>query len=132
MTKIAIIEGTAAHLAIAAASMMPAVEESIHKTYESRPGEFDEGVPDRISVERGSPFFTSCGAYLKVLFDGEEVPNCIEFCISGGWARFGNSAGNRVTLQEARTAPRRYGVVDVFWRAPPSRQVRRQLARIGR
>lgn len=132
MTKTAIIEGTAAHLAFAAAAMMPAVEESVRKTYQKRPGEFDEGVPDRISVERGSPFFTSCGAYLKVLFDGEEVPNCIEFCISGGWARFGNSAGNRVTLHEARTAPRRYGVVDVFWRAAPSRQVRRQLARIGR
>lgn len=128
MTKTAIIEGTAAHLAIAAAAsglMDPPPR------YESRPGEFDEGVPDRISVERGSPYFTSCGAYLKVLFDGEEVPNCIEFSISGGWARFGSGTG-RVTLHEAKHAPRRYGVVDVFWRATPSRQVRRQLARIGR
>ena len=132
MTKTALIAGQLTGLAMASMAMMPVVEEQIKKRYESRPGEFDEGVPDRISVARSSRFFTTCGSYLKVLFDGEEVPNCIEFCISGGWARFGNSAGNRVTVHEAETAPRRYGVVDVFWRAPPSRQVRRQLARIGR
>jgi hypothetical protein len=126
MTKTALIAGDALGLTMASMAIMPAVEESIRKTYQKRPGEFDEGVPDRISVARGSRFFTSCGAYLKVLFDGEEVPNCIEFCISGGWARFGNKAGNRVTVHEAETAPRQYGVVDVYWRSPP-----RQLARIG-
>ena len=70
MTKTALISGQMAALAFAAGGLMPGVESDVKKRYETRPGEFDEGVPDRISVERGSPYFTSCGAYLKVLFDG--------------------------------------------------------------
>src|SRR3546814_19180450 len=44
---------------------------------------------------RSDTLFPYTTLFRSVLFDGEEVPNCIEFGISGGWARFGNSAGNR-------------------------------------
>lgn len=89
-----------------------------------------DGLPNRLSIDRSSPYYTNCGAYVGVKIDGEEAPNCIEFCVSGGWVRLGTNA--QVTRAEVRDAPKRFGKVEVYWRATPSRQVRRQIARLAR
>ena len=89
-----------------------------------------DGLPNRLSIDRSSPYYTNCGGYVGVKIDGEEAPNCIEFCVSEGWLRLGTTA--QVTRAEVRDAPRKYGKVEVYWRAPPSRQVRRQIARMAR
>lgn len=133
MTKTAIIEGTAAHLAMAALAMTPAVEESVRRTYEKRPGTLEEGRPDRVSIERSSRFYTNCGAYLAVLIDGEPATHCVEYCVSGGWVRLGTAdPSGRVSASAAARAEKKFGVVDVAWKFKPSRQVRRQMERIGR
>lgn len=91
-----------------------------------------DGLPNRLSIDRSSPHHTSCGAYVGVKIDGVEVPNCIEFCVSEGWVRLGNPANARVTQDEITKAPKQYGKVEVWWKAKPSRQVRRQMARLAR
>lgn len=91
-----------------------------------------DGLPNRLSIDRSSPHHTSCGAYVGVKIDGVEAPNCIEFCVSEGWVRLGNPANARVSQREIETAPKQYGKVEVWWKAKPSRQVRRQMARLAR
>lgn len=148
MTKKAMIVGAAAHihLAEAAVALTPATEKMFRAAYatgdkdpidapESRrfePIGAAHDLPDRISIDRGSPFYTNCGAYLLVMFNGEEAKNCVEFCVSGGWVRLGPPGVERVTAQQVKEAPMMKGEVEVSWRTPPSRQIRRQLARIGR
>lgn len=90
-----------------------------------------DGLPNRLSIERSSPYYTNCGAYVGVRIDGEEAPNCIEFSVSGGWVRLASGNGP-VSTHEAKTAPRKHGKVEAYWRATPSRQVRRQIARMAR
>lgn len=90
-----------------------------------------EGLPNRLSIDRSSPYYTNCGAYVGVKFNGEDEQRTIEFSVSGGWIRRGKN-GVKVTMQEMRDAPKEYGKVEVFWRSPPSRQVRRQIARMAR
>lgn len=89
-----------------------------------------EGLPDRLSIDRYSKHFTNGGNYVGVKFDGEEAPNVIEFCVSEGWVRRGKE--KVVTRREVRDAEREYGKVEVYWRSKPSRQVRRQMARAAR
>jgi hypothetical protein len=89
-----------------------------------------DGLPNRLSIDRNSPHYTNCGAFVGVKIDGEEAPNCIEFCVSEGWVRLGS--GGAVTRAEVKHAERKYGKVEVYWRSPPSRQVRRQMARMAR
>ena len=89
-----------------------------------------DGLPNRLSIDRSSRYYTNCGAYIGVKLDGVEAPNCIEFCVSEGWVRLG--AGGVVTRGEVRDAPKKYGKVELWWRSPPSRQVRRQIARLAR
>jgi hypothetical protein len=91
-----------------------------------------DGLPNRLSIDRSSPYHTSCGAYVGVKIDGAEAPNCIEFCVSEGWVRLGNATGARVSQHEIQSAPKQCGKVEVYWKATPSRQVRRQMARLAR
>lgn len=90
-----------------------------------------DGLPNRLSIDRSSRYYTNCGNYVGVKLDGNDAPNCIEFCVSEGWVRLGNG-GATVSRAEVRDAQRQYGKVEVYWRSPPSRQVRRQMARLAR
>ena len=90
-------------------------------------------LPNRISIERHSPYYTSVGAYIGVRLNGEEVEHCVEFNVIMGWVRVGiPDANGRVSPGAAQDAPERFGKVEAYWRMQPSRQVRRQLARIAR
>lgn len=84
--------------------------------------------PDRLSVEPNSRYYTSVGSYVGVKLEGEIVEQVVEFCISEGWIRKGKKG---MTLADAAAAPKIRGKVEAFWRMQPSRQIRRQLARIG-
>lgn len=89
-------------------------------------------LPDRLSVDRSSRFFTAVGAYVGVRFNGVEQAGAVEFCVSGGWVRIGQpNLKGKITQKEAVEAPKSYGKVETYWRMTPSRQVRRQLARVG-
>ena len=91
-----------------------------------------QGTPDRICIERTSRYYAPFGYILGVIFKGEEVPNCVEFSVSGKWVRIGKpDADGRMSPREAARAEKRFGNVLVYWRSPPSRQVRRQMLRIG-
>lgn len=92
----------------------------------------NDGMPDRLSINPQSRFFTSCGQYVGVRLNGEDVNGrVIEFCRSGGWVRIANvEPGQKVNRRQVEEAPKHHGVVELYWRMTPSRQVRRQLARI--
>lgn len=94
----------------------------------------DDGLPDRLSIERSSRFYTSCGGHVGVRLDGEDVNGrVVEFCKSEGWARLVDPAlsGKALSALEVKGAVRHNGVVETYWRMTPSRQIRRQLARIS-
>lgn len=92
-----------------------------------------DGLPNRLSIEKNSPFYTNCGAYVLVMLDGHEVRHCVEYNVEMGWVRVGNPDSNgRVNAWSAAKAEKQFGKVEVSWRYKPSRQVRRQIARIGK
>lgn len=92
-----------------------------------------EGLPNRLSIDRSSRFYTSAGVVVGLVFDGQDVTGrVVEFDRAGGWVRLANVLpGKTVSSHDVRTAPKSFGKVQPYWRANPSRQIRRQLARIG-
>lgn len=93
-----------------------------------------DGIPDRLSIDRSSRFYTSAGSVVGVVFKGEDITGrVVEFCKSGGWVRMVDRklSGTALSRHQVETAPESFGKVQPFWRAQPSRQIRRQLARIG-
>lgn len=107
-----------------------------------------ELLPPRISIENQSKFFCLAAAgVVGVRLDGREVDECVEYCVGegedfsgkplNGWVR----VGNRMTsgkLQRSAVKGEQfatttlYGKVEPFFKVKPSRQVRRQIARIGK
>lgn len=80
-------------------------------------------IPDRVSLERKSPFFKPlefCKG-LSVKIDGVEQQRVVEFCISGGWARryVVDAAGNIVkdVIGYNARIKRVFGKIEVKWRA---------------
>jgi hypothetical protein len=130
MSKRAMILGAAASIALASneGNMVAVGARQQGKTEPVEPN----GIPDRLSIQQSSPFFTSVGSYVGVRLDGEDVNNrVIEFCVSGGWVRIGTpDASGRMPRSEVEGAARKYGKVETYWRMQPSRQIRRQLARM--
>lgn len=92
-----------------------------------------EGLPNRLSIDRSSRFYTSAGVVVGLVFDGQDVTGrVVEFDRDGGWVRLANVLpGKTVSSHDVRTAPKSFGKVQPYWRGNPSRQMRRQLARIG-
>lgn len=129
MNKKAVILG--ATLAATVAVTKPPRQQGKTAAMEPQP---DNGIPDRLSIERGSRFYTSVGGYVGVRLDGEDVNGrVVEFCTSEGWARLVDPAlsGKPLGRLEVESATRHNGVVETYWRMQPSRQIRRQLARIA-
>lgn len=94
----------------------------------------DETLPKRLSIERSSPHYTSCGQYIGVKLDGEDVNGrVIEYNVVMGWVRLApaEASGKALTRADIAAAEQRHGKVEVYWRMTPSRQVRRQLARLS-
>lgn len=90
------------------------------------------GLPDRLSIMRSSKFYTNCGSYVGVKLDGDEQEHVVEFCVSEGWVKIGEpGADGKVSLWAAENAEKASGEVETFWKMQPSRQVRRQFARLG-
>lgn len=47
-----------------------------------------EGIPNRLSIQRDSRYYTSVGNVIGLIFDGEDVTGrVVEFDREGGWAR---------------------------------------------
>lgn len=106
-----------------------------------------ELLPDRLSIETVSRFFCAAAPYVGVRLNGKEIEECVEYCVGSynetlekdnpGWVRVGN---RMVTGKLQRSAVKGeqfatttlYGKVEPFWRQKPSRQIRRQLGRVGR
>lgn len=92
-----------------------------------------EGIPARLSIERESPYYTSCGGYVGVKLDGEDVNGrVVEYSVNLGWVRLvpPELSGKPLDRYQARKAEKHFGKVEVYWRMTPSRQIRRQLARM--
>ncbi len=148
-----------AGLAAMALAMTPTVEDSVRRVYKDPPKDPEEpkpdragaepvetaidpveppndgeGIPDRLSIDRSSRFYTSAGSVVGVVFEGEDITGrVVEFCKSGGWVRLVDRklSGTALSRYQVETAPKAFGKVQPFWRAQPSRQIRRQLARIS-
>lgn len=87
--------------------------------------------PDRISIERRSPFYDSVVENLGVRIDGIEQDSVVEYCVSEGWARIGerDHRGKLVWEYDHYRSRRVEGVqIEPYWRKPLSRQQRRSLA----
>ena len=94
--------------------------------------DYGHGIPDRLSVLRGSPYYVGGGPQIGVKLDGIEQQHAIEFCVSGGWVEVAKpDADGRVSVRAAQDAKKQAGVVETYWKVQPSRQVRRQLARMS-
>lgn len=90
-----------------------------------------EGIPNRMSIDRASPYYASGGEYVGVRFKGEDVTGrVVEYSVNERWVRLSDQpAGTKLTYQQVREAEKSYGEVETFWARPPGRQIRRQLAR---
>lgn len=93
-----------------------------------------EGIPNRLSIQRDSRYYTSAGSFIGLIFNGEDVTGrVVEFDREGGWARLVDRklSGTALSRYQVESAAKAFGKVQPFWRAQPSRQIRRQLARIA-
>lgn len=109
-------------MAAAMASALVARNSRLHlDEYEGKAAvKLDPTIPDRVCVERSSRYYVGgIGRMLGVLIDGKEYKDVIEYSVSGGWARI---RGQTEAV---------YGTIAPYWHTPPSRQVRRQLARMS-
>jgi hypothetical protein len=89
-------------------------------------------IPNRLSIEHDSRYYTPLGSYIGVRFKGEDVTGrVVEYNRSMKWVRLVHPdlAGKPLTREQVRQAEMRVGEVETYWRSQPSRQVRRQLAR---
>lgn len=90
-------------------------------------------LPNRLSAERSSPYFTNAGALIGCKLDGEDVTGrVVEYNVVMGWVRLlpAHLAGQPVDPFTMKQAGKTFGKVEPYWRTTPSRQVRRQIARI--
>lgn len=110
----------------------PAPGEDIYEAAARRFPVEQNGIPDRMSIDRASPFYVPCGEFVGIKVNEEDLTGrVVEFCVSGGWARVTDQPkGTRLTYQQVKDAPKVYGTVEVYWAREPNRQVRRQLARV--
>jgi hypothetical protein len=107
-----------------------------HETSAKEPPVVDPDIPDRLSVDRRSKFFVHVGPLIGVRVNGEEAYNVVEFCVSEGWIKIGTIVDGKLKREYAGGPIITRDLFDVtvepYWRAPPSRQVRRQLRRLSR
>jgi len=91
-----------------------------------------DGIPNHLSIDRASRYYSPCGAYIGIEIDGENVTGqVVEYNVREGWVRLsGEPSGTKLTYQQVLDAKKRYGVVEPFWVRQPGRQVRRQLAKV--
>lgn len=130
MNKKAVILGAA--LAATVAATNPPRQQG--KTAAIEPPAPGDGIPGRLSIERSSPYYTSCGGYIGVRLDGEDVNGrVIEYSVALGWVRLAGveAIGRPLSRADIAAAQKHFGKVETYWRMAPSRQVRRQLARIA-
>lgn len=131
--KIAIL-GAASALSAAALTQYAEGDEEIRKTVRDNTVEppVPNGIPDRMSIDRASPHYASCGEYVGIRVNGQDLTGrVVEFCVSGRWARITDQPrGVKLTYQQVKEAPRVSGDIETFWAREPNRQVRRQLARM--
>lgn len=96
------------------------------------PPDIDPDLPKRLSVERMSRHYIHVGPLVGVKLDGEEVVDVIEYDAIGGWVRIASRVAGKIAWSaggRALNTMTLYGRVEPYWRAPPTRQVRRQLRR---
>lgn len=133
MTSKAIIIGSAASLLIASGDkdFLPVDDER-----RLAPVDRDPDLPDRLSIERDSPFYSSAIQFVGVRIAGVESRDVVEYCISGRWVRLAvrNEADEIKRDPERRPhglqTTRLDGVeIEPYWRQQPSRQIRRALRR---
>lgn len=77
-----------------------------------------EAMPDRVSIEAGSPFFRRDFKRVGVKFEGRVIFNCAEFCVSEGWARLwvANTRGQFKRERGQIVTVTARGKVEPYWR----------------
>lgn len=131
--------GTIAHAAMLAAGAQNQLGDvevqkiGEEKTKERIPlpqGEF----PDRLSIERGSRYYSSACEFIGVNIDGVESKNIVAYHCSGRTARVAIRTENGSLIPDGRGGYKSEVVndvdIEVFWRVQPSRQVKRALRRM--
>lgn len=131
--KIAIL-GAASALSAAALTQYAEGDEEIRKTVRDNTVEppVPNGIPNRMSIDRASPYYASGGEYVGVRFKGQDVTGrVVEYSVSENWVRLSDQpSGTKLSYQQVKDAQKSYGPVETFWARQPNRQVRRQLARV--
>lgn len=91
-----------------------------------------DGIPNRLSIDRASRYYSPCGAYIGVEIDGQDVTGLVvEYDVREGWVRIADAPrGTKLSYYQVTSAPKRHGIVETFWARQPNRQIRRQLARV--
>lgn len=126
-----IMSGNVAHEAIQHALDLDEPKCVVIETVAPEIGSAEEGLPLRLSIERDSPYYCAAAAVVGVTLNGVEYPGVVEYSVNMGFVRIAKpDADGRVSAYAAKNAEQRLGKVCVFWRGSPSRQVRRQLARV--
>lgn len=128
------ILGAVSALSAAALAQYAEGDEEIRKTVRENTVEppVPNPIPDRLSIDRQSRYYTPHGGYVGVRLDGNDVSGrVVEFCVFEGWVRLADSPpGTKLTYQQVKDAQKKHGKVETFWRMEPSRQIRRQFARM--
>jgi len=75
-------------------------------------------LPDRVSVNRSSPYYYRYCNYIGVRFDGQEQSKVVECCVSEGWVQcyVETEEGIQIERDQYVLGPRWYGKVELYWR----------------
>lgn len=74
-------------------------------------------IPDRVSLENGSPHYFNKWRDIGVRFNGGERNSVLEFCVSEGWIRTQIFHGGRPKMERGKFIGQRLnGIVEPYWR----------------
>lgn len=75
-------------------------------------------LPDRCAIDPANPHYRADYVRIGVVFDGQRITNCAEYCVSEGWikALVSDGRGNWVKERGKPRTIRKPGKVEPYWK----------------
>jgi len=88
----------------------------MNETNDTKPTDISEQLPDRLSVDPGSPYYNEAvlARDVGIRFKGAEKTNVEEYCVSEGWVRV--TAGNAKDRHGNPLTIKVHGPVEPYYR----------------
>lgn len=75
-------------------------------------------LPDRVCSDYRSPYYLQQSSQIGIKFNGQEIRNVAEYCVSEGWIRRFIIQNGRAKIERGRAVTCIfYGKVEPYWRS---------------